>query len=708
MAKSKNRSFCPPPRILTRGRIVHNVAILTVCLLLSFWGFVGVAPADIVPSDQLTTFFSDNFHVIDNAGQAYPNINTRSNDMEDRFNGGLLGPINYNKTGGGSEWTAQIRNPNENLLIAARKSNNETHISPAYDFGSNLGTSTPAEEGGRTNEISFKVFPDSNNIGGDNWAAFIFGVDSSGCTAHVNKSSGIGLFLRRSGAYQIFNGNSSIATDSVTPGADGYIDVRVQYTIPADGSSASQIQIYFNDELIQEISKTLTGNYFQFEGANYTTSYSHHLYKNLVVKSSANYNYDISNADVFALDKNWTTNGLDKRDVLFLSERSGASEADHTGTIALGADTEFNVASGLTLTQSGVISGTGVLNKTGEGALTLSGANTYTDGTTISDGILKLTGAGTLGTGAVTNSGTLEFNNSNATITPNISGAGDILVSAGTATLTGAVSQTGGATTLADGTTLNIGSASTLYNLSGGSESNPATLTVNGDLTLSNDDESTFIGSITAQKITVNTVNDVALKLYAGADNKITASSLTVSSGELDFKGYFEGNIEVFNGSIFSPGNSIGTADITGNITFADATADSNGVALFEFGEYANGADVNHDLFVMENGGIFTADDGVILLDFANNDVDDWATEGNKYKLVSNGGFTDEQDYTSWLATTPDYSSLFKLTGGADGLYLVGIKAAPEPGSGVPEPSTWALMALGVVGLMYVRKRTRK
>ena len=303
--------------------------------------------------------------------------------------------------------------------------------------------------------------------------------------------------------------------------------------------------------------------------------------------------------------------------------------------------------------------------------------------------------------GAYTSSGTLTLGDGE-----NLTGT--LTLNGGTASVEGLVlSSNSDAVNLSAGT-LNIGSSSTLYNLSGGSEDNPATLTVNGDLTLSNNTESTFIGSITAQKITVNnTANDIALKLYTGANNKVTADSLTVSSGELDFKGYFEGNIEVLNGSVFSPGNSIGTADITGDITFKSDTADSNGVALFEFGAYADGADVNHDLFVM-NGGIFMADNGVILLDFANNDADLWATEGNTYRLVSNGGFTNGDDYSSWLATTPDYSSLFKLTGGADGLYLVGLNAAPEPGSGVPEPSTWALLILGAAGLLYVRKRTRK
>ena len=189
-------------------------------------------------------------------------------------------------------------------------------------------------------------------------------------------------------------------------------------------------------------------------------------------------------------------------------------------------------------------------------------------------------------------------------------------------------------------------------------------------------------------------------------DLHFTADFFVVASGRLDLEGYMLGSIEVYNDSIFSPGNSVGTSNIDGNITFKNNESGvSNGVALFEFGEYADGAEagIDYDLFIMENGGTFTADNGVILLDFTNYDEDSWAKEGNEFQLVSGGGFDDNVDYNPWLGNMTD---LFKLEGRSnDGLCLVGIKAAPEPGSGVPEPSTWALLALGAAGLMFWRKR---
>ena len=455
--------------------------------------------------------------------------------MGDRFTGGLLGPITYGKSGG-SVNTAQIRHPNGTVMIAANSKDNNTHLSPNYDFGANLGTSTPAEEGGRVNEISFKVLPNQQKLNSDNWAALIFGLNSSGRYAGVNKSSGIGFLLQNSGGYQIFNGSSKIATGSVTPGSDGFIDVRVQYTIPADSSAASQIQIYFNDELIQEISKTLPGNYFQFQGYNAGGDYTHHLYKDLVVKSSANYNYDVSNADVFALDKNWTTNGLDKRDVIFLSDRDGETEAEHVGSITLGANTNINVASGLSLTQSGAITGQYTLTKTGAGTLLINAAQ----------------------------------------------GAVDI-------------------------------------------------------------------------------------------------QSLVVSSGRLDMKEYFKGALEIEDGATFSPGNSIGTLNQTGNFTL-----DSGATLLIEIG--GTDASENDQLIV---SGTTTFEEGSIIQFALYPDYTPSLGETIEVTMPE----------VDWSKATFS-SNYFTYRGYENGNVILGVNP-----NAVPEPSTWALLVLGTVGLFWLRRK---
>ena len=190
-----------------------------------------------------------------------------------------------------------------------------------------------------------------------------------------------------------------------------------------------------------------------------------------------------------------------------------------------------------------------------------------------------------------------------------------------------------------------------------------------------------------------------ALYLNGTDVNPITASSLLVEGGSLMFKGDFTGDVIIGAETLLSAGNSVGTLNVTGNVTI-------DGTALFEFGSYT-GADENHDVIALGADYVFSAGDNMVSLLFENGDASSWAVEGAEYKLVANGGFA-EGDYSSLLA---NYTELFGLFGKSDGLYLIagagpGPGPGPEPGSGVPEPSTWALLALGVV-VLFLRKRVR-
>ena len=124
---------------------------------------------------------------------------------------------------------------------------------------------------------------------------------------------------------------------------------------------------------------------------------------------------------------------------------------------------------------SGAIGGTGSLTKSGSGALALTGANSYTGGTTVSEGKLSVGNNSSLGTGSLTmgNNTTLatgvegltvgnavtlggattvmSFQN-NFTLSGEISGVGSLTKGgSGTLTLAGANSYSGG-TTVAEGT----------------------------------------------------------------------------------------------------------------------------------------------------------------------------------------------------------------------------------------------------------------
>jgi len=118
------------------------------------------------------------------------------------------------------------------------------------------------------------------------------------------------------------------------------------------------------------------------------------------------------------------------------------------GEITLGSARLTTGTDGIGTVFSGEISGTGSLVKVGTGRLVLSGANTYTGGTTISGGVLQLGNGGTAGSivGPVVNNGALVINRSNAYTFANvISGTGMFVQDGtGTTTLLGANTYSGG------------------------------------------------------------------------------------------------------------------------------------------------------------------------------------------------------------------------------------------------------------------------
>ncbi|MBR5160001.1 MAG: autotransporter-associated beta strand repeat-containing protein, partial [Thermoguttaceae bacterium] len=110
-----------------------------------------------------------------------------------------------------------------------------------------------------------------------------------------------------------------------------------------------------------------------------------------------------------ASDETWTIDGTTKKGVQLTD--NGEQTATFENSIVLNAGGTFDVGEGKTLLLSGVVSGTGKLEKAGAGTLTLSGANTYTGETVISGGTLELTGDALQTNGPITiDSGKLEFN----------------------------------------------------------------------------------------------------------------------------------------------------------------------------------------------------------------------------------------------------------------------------------------------------------
>ena len=161
-------------------------------------------------------------------------------------------------------------------------------------------------------------------------------------------------------------------------------------------------------------------------------------------------NITISNTGAGVI-RDWGYEAVAGSIVVGRMEQSAPSGGAQTMTLSPGAGESFTLSS--------VVSDTGgntnSLLKTGTGTATLSGANTYTGGTTISAGTLSIGSGSTTGsiTGDVTNNSTLAFNRSDElSYAGVVSGTGAVTKSgAGTLTLSGANTYTGG-TTISAGT----------------------------------------------------------------------------------------------------------------------------------------------------------------------------------------------------------------------------------------------------------------
>ncbi|MBH0408355.1 autotransporter-associated beta strand repeat-containing protein [Salmonella enterica] len=269
-------------------------------------------------------------------------------------------------------------------------------------------------------------------------------------------------------------------------------------------------------------------------------------------------------------------------------------EALGTGDVTDNAVLELNTGGDF----DNAISGSGQVEKSGDGTLTLSGSNTYTGGTTINDGTLIATSVDALGSGDVTDNATLALN-TGGTFDNTISGSGKVEKSGDDAlTLSGANSYTGG--TLISGGTL---IASNVEALGTGDVTNNATLELNtggdftnnisgsgqvvksGDETLTLSGSNTYTGGTTINDGTLvatsvealgsgDVTNDAVLALNTGGDfaNNIGGTGSVVKSGDetltLSGTNSYTGGTTISGGTLVATNvEALGTGDVTNNAT---------------------------------------------------------------------------------------------------------------------------------------------
>lgn len=288
-------------------------------------------------------------------------------------------------------------------------------------------------------------------------------------------------------------------------------------------------------------------------------------------------------------------------------------------------------------TYTGTISGSGAVEKTGAGTLAVSGSNTYSGGTTITQGTLSAAADNVLGasSGALTlNGGTLQFGSAfnlassravsitanngtidtqgfNSTVAQNITGAGSLTkLGSGTLTLNGANSYAGGTNVNAGTVAVGDGTSASAALSGGGAVSVASGATLGG------------YGSVTGNVMNNGTI--------------AAANAVKTLSGGVN--GNFQINGNLTNAGLAQIGGSgVGnTLTVAGNYTGQNATVGLNTYL---------GADGSASDKLIISGG---AASGTSTLKVANVGGPGAQTTGNGIQVVqtANGGTTAANAFT--------------------------------------------------------------
>ncbi|MGJ7530092.1 autotransporter outer membrane beta-barrel domain-containing protein [Variovorax sp. GB1P17] len=226
-----------------------------------------------------------------------------------------------------------------------------------------------------------------------------------------------------------------------------------------------------------------------------------------------------------------------------------------------------------TLTQG--MTGPGAFTKAGTGSLTLTGANAYAGGTTISAGTLQLGNGGTSGsiTGDVANNGSLVFNRSDTVVFPGaVSGTGSVTqAGSGTTVLTANNSYSGG-TTISAGT-LQLGNGGTTGAIVGDVKNN-------GSLVFNRSDNVIFPGTISG----TGTVTQAGSGMTVLNANNTYSGVTTVATGTLAVGDAAHPGAALSGGgnTNVSPGATLGGyGSVTGKVTNNGTVAVADGLPQF-------------------------------------------------------------------------------------------------------------------------------
>ncbi|EBY4035156.1 autotransporter outer membrane beta-barrel domain-containing protein [Salmonella enterica subsp. enterica serovar Agona] len=355
-------------------------------------------------------------------------------------------------------------------------------------------------------------------------------------------------------------------------------------------------------------------------------------------------------------------------------------EALGTGNVTDNATLEMNTGGDF----DNAISGSGQVVKSGDETLTLSGANSYTGGTTISGGTLVASNVEALGTGDITDNATLELN-AGGDFANNIGGTGSVVKSGDkTLTLSGSNTYTGG-TTISGGTlvasnvealgsgdvtdnaTLELNTSGTFDNAISGSgqvvKSGDKMLTLSGANSYSGGtliSDGTLVASNVESLGTGDVTNNATLELNTGGDftNNISGSGQVVKSGDdalaLSGANSYTGGTLISSGTLVATNvDALGSGDVTDNATLELNTGGTFDNAISGSGQVVKSGDKTLTLSGSNTytGGTLISDGTLVASNveaLGSGDIDNYAS----LQLNASGQFVTANLTTHDNATT--------------------------------------------------------
>jgi fibronectin-binding autotransporter adhesin len=400
------------------------------------------------------------------------------------YNGLISGTGNFHQNGAGTSvltnaetytgstyaqaGTLQIGNGTSGSIVATSVLSNASGATLAFDEanGSTVtnnigdsGTVAGVEGSGITNTLSGII----SGTGG------IVSQTGAGTTILTAAETYTGATTASAGTLQIGNGTSGsvAATSALSTTGTGTLafDEATGATVASNIADGGTVGGAEGTGITNTLSGVISGaGGFNQYGAGTTILAATDTYTGPTTASAGTVQIGTGTAGSVSSSSVLSTTGGATGGTLAFNEVNGTTVASNiadNGAAVGGAEN-----SGNTNTLSGVISGTGGFNQYGAGTTVLTGADTYTGPTTVSNGTLivgngtagSINGASAIGVGAGTGNGTLVFDEATGSIITNTIDDENIVSggegSGATNTLSGVISGAGSFSQIAAGTTI--------------------------------------------------------------------------------------------------------------------------------------------------------------------------------------------------------------------------------------------------------------